>query len=75
MFTNSYAEEIYESEHVCTADEQLRIILDAKYEKVDLNKAMENQCQNLTETQLKLLLKLLQKFEDSMEHLVPGKQI
>ena len=31
LFTNAYVEEVYESEHVCTATKQLRVILDAKY--------------------------------------------
>ena len=43
-FTNAYVQELYESEHVCTATKQLCVILDAKYEKVDLHKVMENQC-------------------------------
>ena len=30
-FTNSYSEEIYESEHVRNSTKQLRVILDAKY--------------------------------------------
>ena len=40
LFTNSYAEEIYESKHVRTTTKQLRVILDAKYEKANLNKVM-----------------------------------
>ena len=51
FFTNSYVEEVYESEHVLTATKQLRVILDAKYEKLDLHKVMENQCQHLTISQ------------------------
>ena len=61
QFTNAYAEEIYELEHVRTATKQLRIILYAKYESSDLHKLMETQCQHLIETQRKELLKLLQK--------------
>ena len=64
QFTNDYVEEIYESEHVCTATKILRVILDAKYEKSDLHKVIENQCQHLTMTQRNELLKLLQKFEE-----------
>ena len=30
-FTNSYAEEVYESEHVRTSTKCLHVILDAKY--------------------------------------------
>ena len=42
----------------------MRIILDAKYEKTDLHKFMETQCQHLKMTQRNDLLKLLQKFEE-----------
>ena len=28
-FNNAYVEELYESEHVCTATKQLRVMLDA----------------------------------------------
>ena len=61
-FTNDYVEEVYESEHVGTATKRLRLILDAKYEKADLHKVMENQCQYLAITQRNELLQLLQKF-------------
>ena len=50
-FTNSYIDEVYGSEHVHTAKKRLRLILDAKYEKEDLRKVMETQCQHLTMTQ------------------------
>ena len=63
-FTNYYVEEVYESDHVRTATKQLYVILYAKYEKSDLHKVMENQCQHLTMTQRNELLKLLQKFEE-----------
>ena len=53
---------MYESEHAFTATKQLCVILDAKYEKADLHKFMETQCQHLTTTQSNELLKLLQKF-------------
>ena len=45
---NAYAEELYGLEHVHTSTKQLRVILDSKYEKVNLNKGMENQCKGLT---------------------------
>ena len=51
FLTNAYVRELYESEHVRTATKRLRVILDAKYEKVDLHNVMENQCQHLTKTQ------------------------
>ena len=49
---------------MCTAAKQFSLILDAKYEKADLHKVMENQYQHLTMTQRNELLKLLQKFEE-----------
>ena len=64
FFTNVYAEEVYESEHVRTATKRLHVILDAKYEKSYLHKVMENRCQYLTMTQRNELLKLLQKPEE-----------
>ena len=60
---NSYADEGYELGQVRTSTTKLRTILDAKYEKSDLNKVKENQCQHLTEVQRNELLKLLQKFK------------
>ena len=69
-FTNAYTEEINESEQVHTSTKQLRIILDAIYEKVDLNKVMRNKYQHMIETQRNKLLKLLQKLNRfSMEHI------
>ena len=41
-FTNAYAGEVYESEHVRTAKKRLRVILDAKYKKADLHNVVEN---------------------------------
>ena len=60
---NAYTEEIHESEQARTSTKQLYVILDAEYEKTDLNKVMRNQCQRLTETQHNELLKLLQKLK------------
>ena len=37
----------------------LRVILDTKYVKADLNKVMKNQCQNLIETQRTEFIKLI----------------
>ena len=74
LFTNAYVEEVYESEHVRIATKRLRVMLDAKYEKVGLYNVMENQCQNLTITQRNELLQLLHNSKScSMEHLAPGK--
>ena len=48
-------------EQVHSSTELLRVILDAKYEKSDLNKIMKNQCQHLTETQRNEFLELLKR--------------
>ena len=64
MFNDAYVEEVYESEHIRTATKRLHVLLDAKYEKSDLHKVMENQCQHFTITQHNDSLKLLQKLED-----------
>ena len=61
---NAYAEEIRESEKVRNSTKWLRVILDYKYKKSDLNEVMKNQVQNLTETQRIEFLKLLQKIEE-----------
>ena len=64
MLTNDYVEEVYGSEHVRTDTKLFRVILYAKYEKEDLHKVMETQCQHMTITQRNELLKLLHKLED-----------
>ena len=70
FFIIAYVEEVYESDHVHTAKKQLRLILDAKYEKSSLHKVMENQCQHLTMTQRNELPKLLQKFEELFDEIL-----
>ena len=49
-FTETYIKDIYELEHVHTDTKLLCVLLDAKYEKADLHKVMETQCQHLTMT-------------------------
>ena len=41
-FTDAYVKEVYELGYVCTDTEQLRVILNTKYEKSNLYKVMEN---------------------------------
>ena len=48
---NAHTEEVNEQEKVRTSTRRLLIILDAKNEKADLNKVMENQCQHMIEVQ------------------------
>ena len=64
LFTEAHFKEVYESEYTVTTTKKLRVILDAKYEKANLHKVMENQCQHLTMTQSNNLLKLLHKLEE-----------
>ena len=64
FFTGDYVKEVYKSENLLTATKKLHIILDAKYEKENLHKVMETQCQHLTMTQRNELLKLLQIFKE-----------
>ena len=61
---NTYADKVCVSEQVRTYTKQLRTVLDAKYEKEDLNKLVKNKCQHLTEEKINKLLKVLQKYED-----------
>ena len=46
-----------------TATKLLRVILYAKYEKVDLHKVIENRCQHSTIIQRNELLRILHTFE------------
>ena len=56
LFMNAYAVEIHELEQTCTSTKRLQVILDAQYEKSELNNAMKNQWQCRTETQRNKLL-------------------
>ena len=58
-----YPEEINELGKIRTSTNLLRVILDRKYKKADLDKWMKNKFQYLTETQCNEFLKLLQNFE------------
>ena len=40
---STYMKEVYEEEQVLTSTKQLCVILDAKYEKDDLNEVLKNQ--------------------------------
>ena len=63
-FINAYVNECLKSEGAISTTCRMRGILDAKYEKADLNKVMSKQCQHLPTKELERLLKLLRKFED-----------
>ena len=63
QFTNAYVGEVYESENIRSSEKVLPVILYDKYEKADLHKVIETQCQHLTMTQRNEMLKLLQIFE------------
>ena len=49
------------------ATKRSRVIFDAKYEKVDLHKIIENQCQHLTMTKHNEFLKIFIRFEKVFE--------
>ena len=44
-FINTYVSECFESKSAISATCRMRRILDAKYEKADINKVMTKQCQ------------------------------
>ena len=50
-FMNSCIDEVHELEQLRTSTKRLRTILDAKYEKADLNKVLKNQRKHLIEEQ------------------------
>ena len=63
-------------EHVHIATKLLHVILEAKYEKTNLHKVVETQCQLLIVTQRNGLIKLLEKLKSCyMKHLGPVKHI
>ena len=43
-FTNANVEEVYKSEHVCTATKRIRVISYAKYKKAYVRKVFQTQC-------------------------------
>ena len=45
----------------------MRRILDAKYEKAELNKVTTKQCQHLNTKERKILLRILRKFKDMFD--------
>ena len=57
-FTNLYAAECLKSESTISSARIMRIILDTKYEKSDLNKVMIEKCQHLSPSTREILLNL-----------------
>ena len=47
-FINAYVGELLESEGKMSSTRRILIVLDAKYEKADLNQVMDEQCQQLS---------------------------
>ena len=45
---HAYLEEVLKLEHISNYNKNLHTILDSKYDNVDLNKFMKEQCQHLT---------------------------
>ena len=73
---NAYVEEVCESEKFHTSTKWLRTILDAKYEKLDLNKVIKINAYSEEKHNVMNSLKYYKNSNScSMEHLVLGKQI
>ena len=49
-FVNLYINECLESKNAISSTYRMHRILDVKYEKADLNKVMNEQCQHITDT-------------------------
>ena len=62
-FINTYADKCLESEGKISSARRMRIILDAKYKKSDLNQVMDKQCQHLSPNNWEKLLHLMRKLE------------
>ena len=63
-FVNLYVNKCLESDSSISSTQRMHKILDAKYEKSDLNKVITKQCQHLTGTESHRLLHILEEFED-----------
>ena len=55
-FINAYVDKCLESESTISSTHRIHKILDAKYEKYDLNQFMVKQCQQLTPNEQEILL-------------------
>ena len=55
-FLNFYVNECFGSENMINPTQPMHIILDAKYEKSELNKVMAKQCQHLSTKEQEILL-------------------
>ena len=58
-FINAYVNNFLESEGTMSSTRKMSILLDAKYQKVDLNKVMAEQCHHLSSQEWEILLHLL----------------
>ena len=63
-FINAYVDECLEYKGGISSTRIMRLILDTKYEKANLNKFMAEQYQHLSPKEREILLQLLRKFED-----------
>ena len=61
-FVKLYVGKCLKSNSAISSTRRMIIILDAKYEKADLNKVITKKCQHLTSTERHILLHLLNKF-------------
>ena len=63
-FINVHVSECFESKIAISETRRMRRILDAKYEKADINKVMTKKCQHQNTKECDQLLTLLRKYED-----------
>ena len=61
---DNYIEGVFKYEIIHSSTKRLRNILDAKYEKIDMNKVMNKQCQHVTGYQHNNILRFPQNSED-----------
>ena len=66
-FIHTYVDERFESDSAISSMCQMRIIIDANYEKSNLNKVMTKQCQHINATELYRLINILKKFENMFD--------
>ena len=66
-FFNLYIDKCHESDSAINSTRIMRRILDAKYQKDDLNKVMTEHCQHITAAEIHIILHLLNKSEDMFD--------
>ena len=64
LFINSYVKKCLKFNNAISSTCRMRRIIDAKYEKSDLNTVMSEKCQYLNAAERYIILTLLRKFKD-----------